>query len=454
MRILQVNTSDLGGGAQKVALDLFRAYRREGHESWLAVGQRRLAEEGVLEIPSDRNPPAWGALLRGVGDRLRPLEKRLRGSWRLRHLLEAVAAGRPGLDRLLGREDFHYPASRRLVELPPRRPEIVHLHNLHGGYFDLRALASLSGEVPVVVTLHDTWLLSGHCAYTMGCERWRTGCGRCPDLEIFPSLERDGTAFNWRRKRRIYRSSRLFVVTPSRWLMERVERSMLRPGVAAGRVIPNGVDLELFRPADPAEARAELGLAQDRRILLFVANGGRRNRFKDFATVAEAVRAASERLGEALLLVLLGEAAPAERVGRSEVRFVPFQSDLGRVARYFQAADLYLHAARPDSENFPTTVLEALACGRPVVATEVGGIPEQIEEGQTGSLAPAEDPAAMARAVARILSDEGLRRGMGERARRVALARYSLVDQVRRHLEWYEEILDRDHSRSQPASRS
>ncbi len=98
------------------------------------------------------------------------------------------------LDRRRGVEDFRFPAAWRLAELAPRRPQIVHAHNLHGNYFDLRALPALCQAAPLVLTLHDAWLLAGHCAHSMGCERWRTGCGNCPDLGVYPAVRRDATA--------------------------------------------------------------------------------------------------------------------------------------------------------------------------------------------------------------------------------------------------------------------
>src|SRR5207248_4324578 len=137
-----------------------------------------------------------------------------------------------------GREDFHFPGTRRLLTLTAERPDVVHAHNLHGGYFDLRALPSLSAQVPLILTLHDAWMLSGHCAHSFDCERWRTGCGHCPDLTIFPAIERDATAYNWRRKRSIYSKSKLYISAPSRWLMQRVEDSTLQLGAKECRVIP------------------------------------------------------------------------------------------------------------------------------------------------------------------------------------------------------------------------
>ena len=105
----------------------------------------------------------------------------------------------------------------------------------------------------------------------------------------------------------------------------------------------------------------------------------------------------------------LGEASPPERIGDVEIRFVPYLKDPRKVARYYQAADLYLHPARADT--FPTTILEALACGIPVVATAVGGIPEQVMEGQTGFLVPVGDARALARRVIDLLGDEVTGRG-------------------------------------------
>ena len=110
---------------------------------WLAVGRPRTGDEGVLAIGEER-------------------------SRRQRALRD------PGvlLDAARGREDFRFPASHRVLELPPKPPDVLHLHNLHGGYFDLRVLPELSQGQPTVVTMHDEWLYTGHCAYTLDSERW------------------------------------------------------------------------------------------------------------------------------------------------------------------------------------------------------------------------------------------------------------------------------------------
>ena len=235
-------------------------------------------------------------------------------------------------------------------------------------------LPELSARQPTVVTMHDEWLYTGHCAYTLDSERWLEGCGSCPHLDSYPALRADGTAENWRRKAALYKRSRLHVVCPSEWLLERAQRSMLAPAIASARVIPNGVDLELFAP----ERRGE----RDEPVVLFAAQGARTNTYKDFQTLRSALELLRDRR---LLAVALGEAAPEERIGAVTLRSEPFQTR-EEVAKRFRGADLYVHATRAD--NHPLAVLEALASGVPVIASRVGGIPEQLSE-ETGVLVAA-----------------------------------------------------------------
>ena len=243
---------------------------------------------------------------------------------------------------LLGHEDFDFPATWRLLEIAGRKPDLVHLHNLHGGYFDLRVLPSLSARIPTFLTLHDAWMLSGHCSHSFSCERWRGGCGSCPDLTIYPAVRRDATAFNWRRKQRIYLNSRLHVATACKWLMEKVMASMLAPAIVSSRVIPHGIDLSVFKPGDRSCARKALGLPDRATILMFAAKGIRENIWKDFKTM----RAAFEIVADAarpLIFLAVGEEGTTERIGNAELRFVPHINDRSLLAKHYQAANVYVH---------------------------------------------------------------------------------------------------------------
>jgi glycosyltransferase involved in cell wall biosynthesis len=456
LRILQISTGDVLGGAERVAWNLFEHYRRLGHASWLAVGDKRTADPDVLVISGDRSA--------GRGPDTRPASTsgaspvrvwRAAKKW-LPSLKGPVGPIVERFENYWGLEDFRYPATWNLLDLVQPRPDIVHCHNLHGGYFDLRALPWLSQQVPLVLTLHDAWLLSGHCAHSFDCERWRIGCGRCPDLSIVPEIRRDATAYNWRRKQRLYERSRLRIATPSKWLMNKVAQSMLGATDPDVRVIPNGVDLTIFRPRRQ-EARTELQIAPDDKVIMCAANGIQQNIWKDYHTARAAVGIVAERMcGQRLRFLALGEDAPPQQIGSACVEFVPHQSRPEDVARYYQAADVYVHAARADT--FPNTVLEALACGTPVVATEVGGIPEQIrpldslmlrtshapvytESSATGVLVAQGDAQGMAAPLEHLLRNGQLRDRLGQNARRDAEHRFDLHAQVNAYLEWYHQLL-------------
>src|SRR5262245_53409267 len=253
MKILLLSHSERAGGAEKVAYDLFHAYRERGHDSYLAVGHKKTGDEGIYTIPNDAYRHPWTRALRNYQKAFSATKqsKAAKFSGWLANLGEV----RRRYDRWRGIEDFHFPATTRLVELIRRRPDIIHAHNLHGGYFDLRALPELGEIAPIILTLHDEWTFTGHCAYTFGCDRWESGCGRCPHLGTFPSIERDATAYNLKRKHEIYSLSRFYLAAPSSWLLNKATRSILQPGIVEARLIPYGIDLTIFNPKNRAVAR-------------------------------------------------------------------------------------------------------------------------------------------------------------------------------------------------------
>ena len=414
LTIAQVSATEYGGGAESIARQLHECYRRRGHDATLLVGRGAATGDGVIAFGEGRHAG---------------LDHLLAGPLRI-------------LDRQRGLESYHYPRSRTVLSQLARPVDIVHLHNLHGGYFDLRMLPTLSRTQPVVMTLHDAWLLSGHCAHSFDCERWRTGCGACPDLTIYPAVLRDATAVNWQRKREIFAHSKLYVATPSQWLADRVRDSMMAPALADLRVIPNGVDLDTFSPGDRTVARAAVGLADDESVLLAIGSAALDNPFKDFATVRAAAARAAGLAGRELTLVVVGATAGEERHNGLRLRTVPFVQDTTTMAQWYRAADLYVHAARADT--FPTAVLEALACGTPVVATAVGGIPEQVRavphDHATGALTPAGNAAGMAAAIAALVGDRALRARLGARAARTARERFGAERQCSDYLDWYRSI--------------
>jgi glycosyltransferase involved in cell wall biosynthesis len=458
--ILQANVFDTRGGAARIAWQLHQTYLAAGLEAFMAVGVKFSDDPRVLSLPNDSRRGPWAGPLRRLEHEL--VRRRVRYWPGLARGLSYLAEPSRFLDARSGREDFHYPATKELLKLHPLRPGILHAHVLHSGWFDLRELPALSQSLPTVVTMHDEWLVTGHCAYAMDCERFRFGCGSCPDLQAYPPVKRDATGFNWKRKRNILRRARLHVAAPSRWLLDRLLQAY-PPFEPQARVVRNGIDLHVFRPilrldgrsdsgpdnrsGDRQDVRAALGLTPSDKVVLYMAHGGKDNARKGFVTARQAFlkaaanpgRGRPDRADKHVLLCLGGDIAE-ERGENWSIRSAGFVSDMAQVARHYQAADVFLHAALQD--NYPNTVLEAQACGTPVVATAVGGVPEQIDDGRTGHLVPVGDAEAMAARLGGLLAGEDRRRAMGERAARTAQELHGLQRMAREYLDWYSELLD------------
>ena len=453
--IIQVSTADNKGGAARVGWDLFKEYSAREHQSCLIVRHKHSEDPNVVVIPNDEYRNLWARAWVTAGKVLSAFVRLASKSSSFRTRFQWIGQRQRWLEIRNGYEDFNFPATWHILKLTHSQPDILHCHNLHGDYFDLRALPWLSNRIPVILTLHDAWSLSGHCAHSFDCERWKNGCGKCFRIDIPPAIKRDATDYNWRRKQAIYAKSKVYVATPSKWLMEKVQQSMLSQAILDERVIPYGIDMSVFHPADKLEARRILHIPDNHRVLLFAAVGILKNIWKDYEMMRNAVSIATQQLkSRNLFFIALGEKRSEERIGEAVVKFVPFQKEPSAVALYYQAADVYLHAARADT--FPNTVLESLACGTPVVATAVGGIPEQIkslehraksrehdsyhENEATGVLVSPGDVEGMAAGVRALLTNNPLLRQIGENAATDARNRFGLKREADEYLEWYGEI--------------
>lgn len=332
---------------------------------------------------------------------------------------------------------------RRWPRLADVRPaQLVHLHWTNAGFLSVADIGAI--RTPVVWTLHDMWAFTGGCQYDESCGRFAAGCGRCPVLES--TVEDDLSARRHAAKRRAWAGRDITVVAPSRWMAAEARRSPIFEGQRI-EVLKNGIDLERFKPLDRAFARQALGLPADRRLVLFGALNA----------------AADKRKGYDLLQAALGHLAEATvggRATREALAFVVFGSNPARrelthgvptyhfghladdvsLALLYAACDLFVAPSR--QENLPNTVAEALACGTPCVGFDIGGLPDLIEHGRNGWLAPALDAQALGHGIAWCLDDaDGRWHALAARARGFALEQLDLARQTARHVGLYREVL-------------
>ncbi|NNJ11430.1 glycosyltransferase [Chloroflexales bacterium ZM16-3] len=317
------------------------------------------------------------------------------------------------------------------------RPDVVHLHNLHGGIgagWSPRLLAAAAEHAPVAWTFHDMWAFTGRCAYSYGCEKFITGCdAQCPTPRQYPALPPCKIAGAWHLRRQIIAGApRLVGVAPSRWMYGHATAGMW----AARRVdhIPNGIDLDTYAPADPAAARRALGLPVSGPLVLVAMP-----HLADPRKGADLLSALATAPGpRPLRLITMGAGTlPASGAG-VEILPLGYVAAEARRALAYSAADLLLHAAPQD--NLPLTVIEAMACGTPTVAMPVGGLPELVRPGVTGWLADDHTPQALADTLATALADLAAGANLRGSCRAVAVAEYEISLFVARHLNLYQQL--------------
>lgn len=346
--------------------------------------------------------------------------------------------------RRIGLQYLWYPSGARLMRHRwLKQADVIQIYNTHGGYFSHRLMPALARMAPIVWRLSDMWAVTGHCAYAGPCERWRDGCGACPDLGTYPPLPVDTTATLWRIKQRAYARARPVIVTPSHWLQGIAADAPVFAGHDIHH-IPNGVDRSVFKPLHKNAAREVLGLPTDRKLLLYSAHVLAGNQRKGSDDAMAACRHLAGHIdADIVLLGFGGESWQGEVPQR--VHPLGFIGDERLLAAAYAAADITL--APSTVENLPNSILESMACGTPVVAYNAGGIGEAVTDHETGVLVAAGDSGAMGAAAANLLTNEELR----ERMARAGVERIaSEFDSGREARAFAELYADMAKARSEP----
>lgn len=251
------------------------------------------------------------------------------------------------------------------------RPDVVWLHNLHGYYLNIGLLFGWLKEHPqirVLWTLHDCWAFTGHCAHfsAVGCDRWRSGCGVCPQLRAYPkTYGPDRTQAYYRYKRACFTGvADLTLIVPSEWLARTVKQSFLSGYPVEVR--RNQIDRNIFRPT-PSDFRARYGLAGKTVVLGAASVWTREKGLPDFCRLRE-------KLDSRYAIVLVGVTEKQKSGLPAGILALPRTADAEELAGIYSAADVFVNPTHQDT--YPTVNLEARACGTPVVTYDVGGSPE------------------------------------------------------------------------------
>lgn len=251
-------------------------------------------------------------------------------------------------------------------------PDVIHLHNIHGYYINIEVLFSYLKNCgkKIIWTLHDCWAFTGHAAYceAVDCDKWKEGCYKCPKKSDYPSSLTDYSKKNWKRKKEVLCGIPNFIiVTPSQWLANLVKESFLLDYKVT--VIHNGIDTSVFKTKE-SDIKKRLGIEGKKIILGVAALWEQRKGLFDFFEL-------SKKLDDNYIVILVG--LSKKQIGKLPNRIIGIErtNSVQELAELYSVADVYLNPTYED--NYPTTNLEAIACGTPVITYRTGGSPESAD---------------------------------------------------------------------------
>lgn len=399
MKVYQINVVCGSGSTGRIAADLAQTIQNQGGETRIAYG-RGASPEGIDAIKISNKLDLY---------------------------IHAI------LTRLTDKHGLYSKKStKRLIQdIKAYDPDIIHLHNIHGYYLNYEMLFDFLKELkrPIVWTLHDCWPFTGHCAYFdfVHCEKWKIGCKKCPQYRSsYPyALFKDGSKTNYLRKKAAFTGLKnVTIVTPSKWLGRLVKESYLEKYDV--RVIPNGIDLKRFVPKESKK--------RTKHLILGVANVWDRRKGLDY------LKKLSQILDvDKYEIAVVG-------VSKKQIKDLPIgmigiehTNSVEELMQLYSEASVFVNPTLED--NFPTTNLEALACGTPVVTFATGGSVESIDE-TCGRIVPQKDVQALKVAVEELCKQvEMVRAACRERA-----LSYNKYDRFGDYLTLYKECIDHYHN--------
>lgn len=400
MRILYIDVLCKSGSTGKIVYELYTRARRDGHEAAVCYGRgREVEEESIFKFGLD-----WETGFHAL------------------------------MTRLTGLTGCFSPLStRRLIKyMDAFRPDIVHLHEPHAYFIDLRPFFDYLAEhgIPLVYTMHCEFAFTGKCGHPLQCENWRTGCGNCPNLRDYPkTMFFDFTRKMLADKLTLLKKQRMVITSPSEWLAGRIRESLIENKDV--RVIPNGIDTEnIFYPCPFEHLREKHGL-KDEKVVLAVAPGI----MAEHKGGAEVLRLAERLKGENIKFILIGMSAE-EAADSFADNVIPLArtEDQHQLAEYYSMADCFVICS--DMENLPTTCLEAVCCGTPVAGYDVGGTRETAPA-PLGAFVPYGDTESLARSVLSLLGEKP-----GLTAFEALRRRFASESMYKAYLSIYKELLD------------
>ncbi|MCC0179335.1 glycosyltransferase family 4 protein [Waterburya agarophytonicola K14] len=414
MKVLILSISDLGGGAARAAYRLHQGLLAAGVDSQMLVQNKVSGDSTVIAPKSKVN----------------------RGIAAIKPALDGIPfALHRDRDPTINIYSAQWLPNKIVDRINQINPDIINLHWVCGGFVPIEALKKINK--PLVWTLHDMWAFTGGCHYSGKCDRYQDSCGACPQLGS--SRNWDLSRWIWQRKAKAWQDLNLTIITPSQWLAEAAKSSSLFSNIST-KVIGNGIDPQIYQPHPQELARKILNLPLDRKIILFGALDSTQDRRKGFSLLLSALQELqSLESSEVIELVIFGASAPSVPIDFGfQARYVGKLNDDISLSLLYGAADVFVAPSIQD--NLPNTILEAIFCGTPCAAFNIGGIPDMVQHQHNGYLAQPFLPEDLARGIHWILKDPARYQELAAKSRDKAISEFALDRQSQKYLRVFHDL--------------
>ncbi len=421
MKILFINTVDVEGGAAIAAYRLNKELERSyGTENLVIAGKKVSNDANVFDTRRNKGEVAG----------------------EIKTFIEFL------LNKLFNKLGLQYrcfPFSSRYIMKKARefKPDIISLHNIHGGYFRTPLLKRLSKIAPIVWTLHDMWAITANAAHTFGDDSWKRLRSGKNEKNIYPFLGMDTGNWLIKQKKKIYHKSDLYLVAPSHWLYNLTKEAP----VFAGKeerifLIPHGIDLELFKKRDKKSCRRALGIEEDAKVFMFSsADDIAKSSWKGGKLLLDILAAIDAKVNETIDILVLGRGRmeALAHLKNLRVHHLGFINSERFLPALYSAADLVIYPSRADSLGL--ALVEAIACETPCITFRVGGCVDVIRDDVNGHVVEPFDVEAFADKTLELLGNEEKLKALSVSARQWAETNFSLKDMAKKYYELFEAVI-------------
>lgn len=409
MKILIINTAENKGGAAVACNRLHEALLQNGVDSKMLVRQKSSTDKTVFEFTNS------------------PLRKKINLFFFFLELFILKFFKKDGVD-------FSLPWFGPALHKHPlvKDADIIHLHWVQNSFLTLRSLKKLQSlNKPIIWTLHDMWAFTGGCHYNVDCRKFETSCSECPQLKNTSIADFSKSTF--KEKQLIY-SAKNIIVTPSNWLAKEAKISTLLKNNKVS-VIPYNINFDLFKPIEKNIAKENFGIDTTKKVILFVSMNieDQRKGFEYFKKSIIELENTIENWTNDYEILAIGRNSDVKHFN-TKIHYTGRLSNIEKISMAYAAADVFVAPSTQD--NLPNTVIESLACGTPVVAFNIGGMPDMIDSTINGYIAEFDNYKEISKGILYCISNN-----LSDNARNSALSKFQSSEVAKSYVDLYNQSL-------------